>query len=283
MKYNFSPTTAATIDAMRSWVSNELLRVSLAVNTEQTAATTTGTVKVETLYDQNIVVVAGSIAQNSSDKTKWDYVNDAVTKTVGVSGTQATASGTAITVNFDQTYTKCLSFVVSPDQTFASTHGITVGADAGLSSATIKASASFSGSAQIRWTGSQWTIIEGAGGHQDINPTYVSYTNGHLVFSHDYCRGSALSADPYSDGGLVTNPYLPVFSNAAEQTFVRLNWLDPTTGNLLTNSTPSNRMGAVFTKTNSGPLFLDGTQSATTINNTPVTAGNIYFMGLFQK
>lgn len=280
MKYNFNPTTAATIDAMRSWVSNELLRVSLAVNTEQTAAPTTGTVKVETLYDQNIVVVAGSIAQNSSDKTKWDYVNDAVTKTVGVSGTQATASGTAITVNFDQTYTKCLSFVVSPDQTFAASHGITVGADAGLSSATIKASANFTGSCKLRWTGSSWTFIDGT--DQDINPTYASYTNGVLVFTHDYCRGSALHADPYSDGGFV-NPYLPVFQNASEQLTARLQWMDTTTGNLLTNSTPSNRMGAVFTKTNSGPLFLDGTQSATTINNTPVTAGNIYFMGLFQK
>lgn len=280
MKYNFSPTNAASIDALRGWVSNELIRVGLAINTASSATVVKGVPTISELASSDLAVVAGTIAQNASDKTKWDYVNDATTKTVGVSGTQATASGTAITINFDQTYGKCISFVVSPDQTFASQHGITVGADAGLSSATIKASANFTGSCKLRWTGSSWTFIDGV--DQDINPTYASYTNGVLVFTHDYCRGSALHADPYSDGGFV-NPYLPVFQNASEQLTARLQWMDTTTGALLTNSTPSNRMGAVFTKTNSGPLYLDGTQSATTINNTAVTAGNIYFMGIFKK
>tara|TARA_A100000164_G_scaffold101036_2_gene88386 strand:- start:1009 stop:1860 length:852 start_codon:yes stop_codon:yes gene_type:complete len=283
MKYNFSPTTANNVTSLKQWVSNELVRVQLAVNdTTPTASDIAkGTPHIESLSAEDIRVVAGSIKQNATDRTKWDYQNDSDSQTVGVTGTQATASNTAITLNFDQTYSKCLSFVVSADDDFASTFGINVGAQATGSSATIKANCNFSGGAQIRWVGTQWAMISQAG--SQINPTFSSYSNGLLNFTHDYCRGSAISADPYSDGNYITNPYLPVFNNAAENAIARIQWMDPTTGNLLTNSTPSTRMGVVFMKSNSGPLYLDGTNDSQDINGNSVETGEISFMGLFIK
>ncbi len=276
MKYNFSPTTANNVTSLRHWVSNELVRVSNAIN-----LLPKGTPIFEDLLTDEIRVVAGSIKQNATDRTKWDYQNDSDSKTVGVTGTQATASGTAITINFDTTYSKCISFIASSDDDYASTFGINVGAQATGSAATIKANCNFSGGAQLRWVGTQWAMISQAG--SQMNPTFVSFSNGLLTFSHDYCRGSAISADPYSDGNYITNPYLPVLNNAAENTVARIVWMDPTTGNILTPSTPSTRMGVVFNKSNSGPLFLDGTNDSQTINGSDVQTGEISFMGLFLK
>ena len=55
-----------------------------------------------------------------------------------------------------------------------------------------------------------------------------------------------------------------------------------TSGNIVTDSSPSVRMKALVTKTNAQGLFLDGTNNATDINNVDFNLGNFWFYGIFK-
>ena len=240
----------------------------------------TGVPTAGNLPDSEIGIVAGTIRQRDTDRTKWDFINDVSHEPVGVSGTYATASGGTITLNFDTAYSEVISMVIGPDETFANQMNISVGGSVGLSRVLIAASSAFTGAFTMEWTGSAWSFISGTA--QLLDPTFVSYVNGTLTLSHDYCRGAAITVCPWSDGGEIVNPYMPLIKTVG-QGDVAIQWLDTTTGNIVTDSTPSPRMKALITKTNAQGLFLDGTNNATDINNIDMDLGNFWFYGIFKK
>jgi len=231
------------------------------------------------LESDEIRIVAGTIRQNASTRTQWDFIDDASHQPIGVSGTYATASGGTITLNYDTSFTEVISMVVGPDETFANQMNMSVGGSVGLSRVLISASAAFTGAFTLEWNGSAWATISGTA--QYLDPTFVSYTNGTLTLSHDYCRGAAITVTPWSDGGEILNPYLPIIKTVSQDQ-VAIQWINMTSGNIVTDSSPSVRMKALVTKTNAQGLFLDGTNNATDINNVDFNLGNFWFYGIFK-
>lgn len=231
------------------------------------------------LRSSKIGIVAGTIEQNSSTRTQWDYISDSAHVPVGVSGAYATASGGQITIDFDKTYSRVISFIAGPDETLANVMGFTVGASVGLSSAVLSADANFNGAFTVYYNGSTWVFSSGTG--QEINPTFSSYSNGTLTITHDYCRGIAANVNPFSNGGAVVNPYMPIVKTIGNSS-IEIQWIDTTTGNIVTGAA-STRMMASVTKDNNAGLFLDGTNDADVINNVDISTGNIWFFGIFEE
>ena len=80
----------------------------------------------------------------------------------------------------------------------------------------------------------------------------------------------------------MVNPYIPLIKTVSQDQ-VAIQWTDTTTGNIVTDATPSSRMKALITKTNAQGLFLDGTNNATDINGIDMDLGNFWFYGIFKK
>ena len=240
-----------------------------------------GTPFIDSLRSGRIGIVAGAIRQDATDRTKWNYISDSTHTPVGVSGTFATASGGSITIPYDTTYSRVISFIAGPDESFANRIGLSVGASVGLSSAVINATACFSGAFTLRYDGAAWVLASGTG--QDIAPVVGSYLNGTLTIDHGYCRGVGAQLSSFSNNGGVTNPYLPVLKTVGNDS-MDIQWIDTTTGNIVTSASPSTRMMAVVQKMNNAGLFLDGTNDATVINGLDIAVGaNIWFYGIFEK
>jgi len=235
---------------------------------------------VESLRSSKIGVVAGTIRQNSTTRTQWDYINDSVHIPVGVSGTHATATGGSITIPYDTTYSRIISFVCGPDETFANAMGMTVGASVGLSSSIIKLSANTNIAATCYYDGATWQIANGTAQNGDI--VAASYLNGTLTLTHEYCRGLAYTLTAYTINGLILNPYIPV-AKLVGNSSISVHFIDPATGNVVTSASPDTRMSFVVTKTNNDGLFVDGTNDATIINRVDMAEGNIWFLGIFEK
>lgn len=240
-----------------------------------------GTPFIDSLRSGRIGIVAGAIRQDATNRTQWNYISDSAHTPVGVSGTFATASGGSITIPYDTTYSRVISFIAGPDESFANRIGMSVGASVGLSSAVINATACFSGAFTLRYDGADWVLASGTG--QDINPVVTSYSGGTLKISHGYCRGAGAQLTPFSNNGGVLNPYLPIVKVVGND-FIDIQWIDTTTGSIVTSASPSTRMMAVAQKMNNAGLFLDGTNNATVINGLDIAVGaNIWFHGIFEK
>lgn len=235
----------------------------------------------DALRSSKLGIVAGAIRQNGVDRKKWDYISDGAHVPVGLSGDNATAAGGAITLTFDKTYGRVISFVCGPDETLGNVMGVSVGASVGLSSAILSASATFNGAFTVEWDGAagEWVFSVGTG--QNIAPALVSYVNGSLRVGHSYCRGIGVQVSPYTAGGEILNPFIPALKAAGNQYF-DIQWIDPATGSVVTGL-ESERMKAAVTKVNNLGLYLDGTNGATEINGVDMSSGNIWFFGIFEK
>lgn len=227
------------------------------------------------LSTNRIGVVAGSIQQRSSARQYWDYGNATDQATVGVSGTYATASGYDITITFAKTYKQVISFIVSPDASFANVAGLSVGASVGLSSAIIRANSLFNAAFVVYYDGSNWVVGSGAG--QSISPS-ASYAAGVLTITHAFCQGTGASATAWTRSGAITNPYLPVFESLSS-TSMSLRFMD--TNAVVVTGSANTRMSAAITKVNSGGWPADGTSSATSLNGLDPATAKLYFLGLF--
>lgn len=227
------------------------------------------------LRTKKLRLVAGAIRQNATDRTKWDYISDANHTPVGVSGAFATAAGPAITITFDTTMSKVISFVAGPDEELAGKQGLTVGASVGLSSAILWASARIQGSAIIYYNGSTWVISEGANQNLFHTPTFSS---GNLTIQNNWCPGIGLTIAPYSVAGAVI-PYMPVIKAIGNTNFV-LNFENA--GAFVTAA--DTRMAFAVSKHYNEALTLDGTTTSLgDSSQLGLNAGNIWFSGIFQE
>lgn len=230
--------------------------------------------------ESKIGIVAGTMKQDATDRTKWYYVSNSTTRPIGVSGTYATASSSQINVVYDTAYSEVISFVVSPDDEWANVTGLSVGASVGLTNSVIKAASFLTGAFSVKWDGAAWAL--GNLG-TSLGPTVSGYTNGTLTIYHNYCRGIGISAAPWSDGGAITNPYLPIIKNIANN-YVDIQWLDVPAGSLVSAAAPTNRMTAYVVKANNGGLFMDGSNGATNFLTVDMSvSAPISFFGVFKK
>jgi len=233
------------------------------------------------LRDKSIGIVAGTIRQSTTKPSQWNYISNSSHVPIGVPLDEnnvghATANGREITINFDETYTKVISFVVCADETFAEDYSMSVGASTGLDKAVIKANFTRTMGHRAYWNGAEW--IKGAGTGQDGNPvfTYTSGT-GTLRIDHDYIPGLNMDIGIYTNEGAVSDPYIPCVKKQGND-FMELQFLVPTTGLLYTGA-EINKMCFTYSKQSTGKFSLDGTDADVPALDT----GNLWFYGIFER
>lgn len=233
----------------------------------------------QNLRNKRIEIVAGTLRQNASDRTKWDWIADANHVGVGVNtAVQATASGSQLTVNFNKTYSRVITFLCGPDETLANRLNFTCGASVGLSSANIKASINLTLAALIRYTGATWEIAYGTGqggiSSHNVEITSAVFSSGNLTLAHSWCDGADAQVSPWSNGGAVV-PYIPVIRSIADgQTIVSFaNYA----GAFVT--TADTNMAFGIRKNFSEGIVLDGTGGTEALD---LDLGNIWMIGIFE-
>lgn len=222
------------------------------------------------ISEGKIEIVAGVIRQRAADRTKWDFLDNAGHRPIGVTGTYATASGGELTINFAKKYTKVLSFICGPDEVLAQRYNLTTGANVGLDKAIISCGGIIKGAGRIYYNGTTWATDEVTG--EGLGAT-SSFANYNLTVAHSFCPGKnvQLTADT-GDGAVL--PLIPVFKTATNTGFIS-NFIkyDGTW-----NSTPVKAMSFRYSKMYQGTFTVDGTGGWDAI---PYENGNIWFFGIF--
>lgn len=234
------------------------------------------------LYGKRIEIVAGTLRQNTTDRTKWDFISDTSHTPLGVSGISGVAAGSELTVTYGKTYSKVIHLSATPDETFANGFGMSVGSSVGTSSSVFKASISQTLAGQLYYDGSTWQLSYGVGQggtvEPNINISGTSYVSGTLNVAHDYIQGLDISLVADTRVGAILNPYIPCKKSVSDNAFA-VHFLNPTTGNVVTAASPDTRMTFNFAKRWRGGIRLDGTSSSDSFN---LNLGNIWFFGIFE-
>lgn len=249
----------------------------------------------EHLHGKQIDIVSGTIRQNAVDRTKWDFIKDSNHEPVGVlndGATQATASGSEITIQFKRTYSRVLSFVCGGDEDFSNSAGAKIGASVGLSTATLKMSLDKHLCAYVEYTGSgTWgkTYGDGQGGtaNHNIEITNIAHDDatGITTITHDALPSLDVTVAPYGGGATLAGgvPYIPVIENvtpsyAAGSYQIKLKWLDLSTGNYVLVKNAG--MACLLTKAFNSGALVDGTFGT---DKWDLDKGNIWFYGIFER
>lgn len=246
-----------------------------AVETEYNITATISNVTANT-YDYTVSGTPATPATGSPTARNpaiWNFIKDASHEPVGVvdSG-PLTAVGSLLTVPFTDTYTKTLYLAVSPDETFANAHNLSVGASVGLSSFVIKAGISIHGASTIRWDGAAWNTASGSG--QILN-FVTNEASGVLTITHDYCPGIGVSIAPFSLSDTFV-PYQPfivsVANNQLQVAFRAPGAVAKYTGVKVVEQS------FLLTKSYHEGILLDGSGDSDTLD---LSTGNLWFYGIF--
>lgn len=226
-----------------------------------------------------IEIVAGTLRQNATTRTQWDWIKDASHEPVGVDDSvAATASGSTLTINFTKTYSRVISLVCGPDESLANGLNMSVGASVGLSSIDIKATAQVTLAAAIRYNGASWDVTYGAGqggtGTFNANISSVGIAGANITVDHDWLGGADIQLTADTNGGAVT-PWIPVIRSVSDTQFV-MNFIDYT-GAFVSPADTS--MSFRVSKQFSQGIRLDGVDNGATLD---LDQGNIWFYGIFE-
>jgi len=190
----------------------------------------------------------GGVIRNTAGT--WAFINDA--GHVPLNLTSISQGSTSIRVNYNKTYTKVVTFSVTPDETYAEI-GISAGASVGLGFADIYLYQNRTINAYIYYDGSSWQSSGDA-------LTSISYSSGVLSFNHPQLYASsqnAISATPQN--GSAYNYYAGTQSGTSSEIYI----YNPD-GTAYTGAVNTN-MKFFFSKTASG--ILTNAQSAISLSN----------------
>lgn len=87
-----------------------------------------------------IVHVAGTIRQSKEDPTRWDFIIDEAHTAHGIAGWSAEAKGEIITIKYAEKFSRIVTFIAGPDETFAKA-GYAFGASVNRDRAHLKSNA----------------------------------------------------------------------------------------------------------------------------------------------
>lgn len=231
------------------------------------------------LKGEKIEIVAGTLRQNGTTRTQWDWIKDSLHEPIGVDDSSpAVASGTIITIPYLKTYSKVISFIVAPDERLANALNLSIGSSVGTSYSQIKASAELTLAAHIKYNGTTWekTYGAGQGGVSDHNVeiTGLTLAGANLTISHTWLPGANISVVGHTDNGAVI-PYRPVIRSIGN-TSVVVNFIN-SAGSFVSPADTS--MSFLITKNFAGGIALDGTDNGNVLD---LDLGNIWFYGIFQ-
>ena len=228
----------------------------------------------------NFEVIAGVIRKDAIGTSAWSYINDSDHAPLGVDdpGVTITAVGDTVKVTYGKTYSKVVSFIAAPDETFATLLGATVGSSVGLSFSTIKMNANATWNFRNRFTGGT-AVSTVESGKFTINPT-ASYNNaGTATVSFDGVNATAVSVSADTDGGAVI-PYMPA-KKALFASSATFNFIDALGATFYLGAGNSS-ITWNWTMQVDRPLLLDGTEAAALEGVLAGGSGNIWFYGIFE-
>lgn len=230
--------------------------------------------------EKEYFIVSCALRQNTTNRARWDYITNSTHRPLNVGGDFAIASSNRITLTFGRSFTRAVALTVFPDETFAGGANVSFGAQVTATNATLSAGSFFAGSYVLRYTGAAWSVTSVSG--SDIQPAVSSYVNGVLRITNDYIRGNNIALSAWSSSG-GNYGYIPMIRGTGVG-YVDLEWLDPTTGLIVTSASPLWRMTAAITQKHWGPLDLDGSNSSDSLLGEDTSVGgNIWVFGLFEK
>jgi len=241
------------------------------------------------LRSSRIEVVSGVIRQNPSTPAQWAFIQDSGHVQNGFNDVYGDATAEppngnlhalsgALYVKFAKTYSRVISLIVAPDETLAYDYGVTCGASVGVDQITIRAKVTRGIAGAVRFDGTNWVISMGE--FQGVAPS-VSYnsTTGALTVDHsnEFVRGLAIHLTPWFTSSQV--PYLPVIRTGTTNSSFAINWIDTTTGAIVTGAA-SQRMACFFSKRMSSAARLDGVSGWDAV---PFhTGGNLWIYGIME-
>lgn len=159
----------------------------------------------------------------------WAMISDSQHAPIGVSSVSAVNN--TLTINFDQTYAKVITWGVCPDE-FLSKFGITAGASVGLSSIAINLYASYNRQAIFTHNGTSWAVSGFSSGF--INGSLTVSSNITTVTIVDLGLGA--SSNVYNHCPMVyagtNNRVLRLVNSGLGANQCRFALVDPTTGNV---------------------------------------------------
>jgi len=159
----------------------------------------------------------------------WAWIEDAQHARVGFSPT-ITASGTILTLNYDQSYAKVIAGAVFPDEWFAK-YGMVCGASVGLSSLTVQCFVPVLSLTSYSHNGSAWAVAGSTLGGNPVSTVSVSGNITTLTLV-DYGPGPA---NTHTNHAVITysgtnNRYVRFVNSGLGVNQLRFELIDPATG-----------------------------------------------------
>lgn len=209
-------------------------------------------------------ILAGSIRQDDSDPTVWDWIEDSNHEKIGFDDEiTIDSSNYYVKVNFDQEYDKVVTFIATPDNYLASNAEVSIGASVGLDNALISMGTSHRIDGMVYYdpTNEEW--VDSLGGS-------VTFSNGIITLTPN---SNLITYPPVGfDVKPVYRGFAPMKTLAKLETGYRASFFNPD-GTLAT--TASNDMAF---------LYEIGGNSRSVRMNTPMGASsNIWLFGIMAK
>lgn len=211
----------------------------------------------------------GGVLRNNGSPNYWQPIEDASHSSVGIES--VTTSGATISITHPNLgAAKMLSYACICDEQLTAA-GFSVGASVGTNTDVLTLARSrptIQGSA--RYNGSAWVWVGTSG-------VTLSYTAGILKITHPTIEGNLSSTYGIAvSAGGVSNAHPVLVNTTPLVTELQIQWLDRTTGTLLT--TPSTDMRA-FVQHGGGGTASVNPQS---VDTTAYPSSNIWVMGLYE-
>lgn len=272
------PTEAVVTVGSNSLVSGVTLEELNAISLEM------GTIKgfpfAPDARDTRIEVVAGVIRKSANGTNEWYFINNVYHRPIGVDlSVTPTATGDKLRIPFAKTYSKVISFIASPDETFATLLGATVGASVGTAFADVKINVNSSWNFKNRFTGGGTSVSTVQTGKFSLSPSasYDNAGNARVDFTAINPTGISVSAE--TDGGAVV-PYMPAKKSLGID-FAEFNFIDALASSLY-KGVGSSSVTWNWQLLVDRPMLLDGTEAAALENVLVSAGGNIWFYGVFE-
>lgn len=232
-----------------------------------------------TRNETKLQMVCGALRQNTTNRAIWNFITNSTHRPLNFGGEFAIASSNTLTLSYGKTFSRVVAALAFADETFGGGANVIFGSRPSTTNVVISAGSSFAGSWVLRYTGAAWSLTSVSG--SDVQPAVSSYVNGVLRLTHDYLRGGNIALSAWSNGG-GNFGYLPVLKEITDS-YVDIQWIDPTTGNIVTDATPLWRMTAGITLRHYGPLDLDGSNSADSLLGEDTSVGGNIWVWLLLE
>ena len=219
---------------------------------------------------------------------RWEHINDSSHAPLGVNtavDVNPSGSGIGLTMSFNKTFSKVLTFTCGPDEQASAASSLTIGASVSLSAVEIRGSVNKTVAGRLQYDGtSGWLTSMGNDQgriYVDDAPSPVEnvyYSAGNLYVSHGFCPGQNANVTWNTLNG-TSFTYQPVIKTVTDD-YTIVNFIHINAGAYaLYTGVAQAGMCLQFTKNYSGTMYFDGRDRSGEIG---MQFGNIWYFGIMQ-